>query len=819
MSAIATNVMKKRLHKGLMLAGLMLAVLPGARAQFSVPWFVIAGGGGTASNGAVSVTGTFGQWDAAPQTLTNGNMALTGGFWSYLRSPAIVPPAVTIFSDTFTGNTVNTSNWIVSGDTVFQTNGTLVVSNAALNNGGVLTSVPIAVNATGLITITRNVTVHPAASTLANYPGTNFLGQFTISIGTLGTFSVNYADWDYDDGVTYMSRYGFFLARDGASPILIADQADVSGAIAPLFDTQFAETVAYNPTNGNLSYSINGALQTNFDVGILPATTSPTMTLSFNAFGLGTGDDQAMQDFVVTQAPQNVPPAPAIALSGNFAFGNVAVGTTATNILTISNSGTATLDISNITVPAGFSVGLTNAAIVSGGTTNVPVIFTPTSSTNYYAGVLTVVSDSGSGANTIPVSGFVTTGTLELSINTVGGGTVTPNDNKKTFGLNKKITLKAVPKTGFIFDGWSGSIVTSSNPLVFNITNSMVLEATFVASPFGTAVAGVYDGLFSASNVVAAESSGMIKALTVTTKGTYSGTLILAGANHAISGTFNSSGAATSIIKLPAKQGGNLIVALNLALAATPPVLTGTVSGTNGGVPFVSDILAFRASKVGTAEYTMLFETSPDLLGDPSLPPGYGYALIAQKSGNLALSGALADGTAISQSVPVTEVDEVPIYDSLYTKTGLVTGWLTLTNNTLTGTLDWIKKAAAKPTLYTAGFTNELIAHGAIWVNQTPAITLPAATLDISGGSLATNLTYDVTVTSKNAVAKATGASNNPPNSLTGTINPKTGLLTITFGTGVGKTTITGKGAALQATTNAGGFFVTKTNSGTIILQ
>jgi ATP:corrinoid adenosyltransferase len=54
---------------------------------------------------------------------------------------------------------------------------------------------------------------------------------------------------------------------------------------------------------------------------------------------------------------------------------------------------------------------------------------------------------------------------------------------------------------------------------------------------------------------------------------------------------------------------------------------------------------------------------------------------------------------------------------------------------------------------------------------------------------------------------------------LTGLIRPATGLLQITFGNGDGKSTSVGYGALLQNTTNAGGYFVVKTNAGSLILQ
>jgi hypothetical protein len=71
--------------------------------------------------------------------------------------------------------------------------------------------------------------------------------------------------------------------------------------------------------------------------------------------------------------------------------------------------------------------------------------------------------------------------------------------------------------------------------------------------------------------------------------------------------------------------------------------------------------------------------------------------------------------------------------------------------------------------------------QGSSWTNPLPhtaAIDLPSGQLAISGGSLLTNLTFNVMVSNNNALVKLPGGSTN---SLTGSINPKTGLLTITF--------------------------------------
>jgi hypothetical protein len=78
----------------------------------------------------------------------------------------------------------------------------------------------------------------------------------------------------------------------------------------------------------------------------------------------------------------------------------------------------------------------------------------------------------------------------------------------------------------------------------------------------------------------------MLKELDVGQKGAYSGTLIINGASHVISGSFDLTGQATKHISRPAGQGGPLTLAMTLLnLNNSPPQITGTVSGTNANVP------------------------------------------------------------------------------------------------------------------------------------------------------------------------------------------------------------------------------------------
>ena len=51
-----------------------------ARAQYSIDWWTVDGGGGMSTGGVYSLTGTIGQPDAGGP-MTNGQYSITGGFW------------------------------------------------------------------------------------------------------------------------------------------------------------------------------------------------------------------------------------------------------------------------------------------------------------------------------------------------------------------------------------------------------------------------------------------------------------------------------------------------------------------------------------------------------------------------------------------------------------------------------------------------------------------------------------------------------------------------------------------------------------------
>jgi uncharacterized repeat protein (TIGR03803 family) len=406
--------------------------------------------------------------------------------------------------------------------------------------------------------------------------------------------------------------------------------------------------------------------------------------------------------------------------------------------------------------------------------------------------------------------------------------------------IGEEYQITAAPGAHSVFGGWTvtttnGSLSTNAATVKFIMETSLNLTASFETNVY-LAAAGAYNGLFAVvgSNGlvnVAQETSGLLGGLVVGTNGAYSGKLAINGASKTVSGSFstyndgtNTYGSATNKVAL---AGGAVLLEMTLDASTNPPYIYGTVSGSNSGAAFTSILLADRAANtLPAAQYTMLI---PPGTNDPpaNSPGGYGYALITNTAGSAkalntaTISGALADGTTFSQTVPVSEDGYVPFYDSLYANKGLLLGWinLQLTNTTDVG-LTWIHPKTTSG-LYKTGFINVLPAAQiglSPWTNSPAALALLTNSLTnlvVSDTTSSSNL-FDVGVEySKTFTLKESGTGY-----LSGSVNPKTGLLKVTFGSKAGKTT-NGFGAILQNTTNGGGYFLFPTGgeAGAIQLQ
>lgn len=814
--------------------------------KYAVTLIAAPAGGGTL-NGA----GTFPSNSSRTVTATaNPGYAFTN--WTRTTANGTVESANANYTFTVTNNVTNVANFLLTPQQIAIFGGTNAVANnqtTPLNFGDVQvgqtgSNVTFTVTNLGGQPLTvSNITVPPGYTLITNSPETltnlpavipgvsNATFEVVLDTTAVGTFAGNIVISNNDpaNGIFTIPitasvasdapqitvwNGNSALSNGQTSPVAIGS-AQV-GQAGPTVTFTVLDTGVDLLVVSNITVPTGFVLTSNFAATTIPASNSIPFTVQLQTSAAGTVSGNVI---ITDNDPSNNPfvfsisgtvtngaalPAKVISLGGDLVFGVASIGSSMTNTLTISNAGNASLTVSAINYPHGVFTGAWSGPIAAGATQSVPVIFSPVAAADY-SGAVTVSSDATAGTNTAPITAFGANTNLVLTILTNGAGTVTPND-AKLLKQSQLITLKAVPASADVFAGWTGSYTSTGNPLVFTMQKSTIVEANFIPNPF-TPYAATYNGLFTNENGIVTESTaGMLKALTVTSKGTYTGTLLFNGASKSISGTFNSSLQVRQSISVSATA-GTVELALTLVSNGAVREVIGTVSNAN----WVANLVAEQAASPSLLPaYTML------ILPDTNLSDsgGYGYASITGVAGTsktpatVKIAGYLADGTAFSQSAPISSDSDVPVYASLYSNKGLLLGLLNLTNAS-TGTLTW---AYPSHTLFPnpANSTNEVLLSP--WTSVSAAASLPTNLLDLeTTGETVVITNFPVTISGTSLKSSAADVS--------GTITAKTGVLTVTIGTGASKVTAHGV-LLLNATngTNGGGYFTTKTSTGSILL-
>jgi FG-GAP-like repeat/Divergent InlB B-repeat domain/Calx-beta domain/Abnormal spindle-like microcephaly-assoc'd, ASPM-SPD-2-Hydin/FG-GAP repeat len=238
------------------------------------------------------------------------------------------------------------------------------------------------------------------------------------------------------------------LNGDGGPDIVAADGG--ADAISALLDTQYAASVSPMSVTGTIHYAL------------------PQGTLS----------------------------------PGSLAFGEQVIGSGATKVVSLSNTGGATLAINGIAV-GGVSAaefGQTNACpatLEPGSSCSVNVGFAP-NTTGAASAVLTVTSNDPASPNVMALSGTGITATsspathmLTIKLNGGGGGRVEggagtiscPSACSHPFADGTQVTLAATPAAGSTFVGWSGGGCASSRTCEVTVGADTTVSATFAKTP------------------------------------------------------------------------------------------------------------------------------------------------------------------------------------------------------------------------------------------------------------------------------------------------------------------------------------------------
>ena len=275
---------------------------------------------------------------------------------------------------------------------------------------------------------------------------------------------------------------------------------------------------------------------------------------------------------------------------------------------------------------------------------------------------------------------------------------------------------------------------------------SAKVTRSFTFKNLRPALAGSYNGLLvaGAGSTAPIDQNGLVN-LTVTTTGSFTGRVTIAGVSQAISGVFKNDGSAVfgktnapSIELVKPTKASIGFLALSLDTGSGNKV-TGTLKNAAGAVTFASveaDKALYTAAKNPAlplrnvpqaildparekGKYTALFQAadSPNSgVAKTGFPQGDGYAMVTvSTSGKVTMVGKLADGSAVSYSNALSSANDWPVYVQLYGKKGFVAGNVrfdaTQTTSDAAGLgMKWFKPAGiASPKMYTAGWPNGIL--------------------------------------------------------------------------------------------------------------
>jgi len=324
-----------------------------------------------------------------------------------------------------------------------------------------------------------------------------------------------------------------------------------------------------------------------------------------------------------------------------------------------------------------------------------------------------------------------------------GFGSIRGLTNGQLLESGRSLTVTAMPDAGQLFSYWTGTILSSTNPLRFQMQSGITLTANFVTNRF-LELQGAYQGLIHAPDAGGAFAfgSGGFNG-TVNSVGAYSLRLELAGQRTAVTGRFGANGRATN-------QLANQILGplrLELAFTATHGVdLTGRVVGSN----WVAGITGVRSHPRDPIEFTWTTDTAaspPLLLGD-----AFGTIRV-DRAGRARMQGRLATGEQLTHSTVMSEDGRLPIF--LNGQRSSAIGWIQPAENgrALSGVLTWSNTESDTP----------------LWVNvpivgsiHTKDYSFPAGTpihVIFSGGGLTSVMSNSVVVDA----SKLRGTSSVPP--------------------------------------------------------
>lgn len=673
--------------------------------QTPSPTVFLSGTGLTISASLTPAALAFG---SQPQNTTSASQALTytntgdlpvsingispaGDFAQTNNCPAslAVSSSCTInvtFSPTATGprsGTISISGNAPANATLSGTGATPIVSPTALNFG----NQTVSTSATQVVTITNSTSssffingwgIGGPYSVVNNCP-------FTIAVGATCTFSVTFTPQGLGTWNGTLTIQGSFPGSP-ASVSLTGNGTATQGTFNPTtlsFGSQAVGSTSaakslffFNTGNTNLNltgFVVTGDFaQTNNCPASMTPNTSCTLTVTFvpTADGSRSGTVTAQGNFTGGAPSMGLSGAgviPVASLSpSSLTFAGQIVGTiSATQAVTLTNSGDGTLTIGQISASSDFAQ--TNncaASLAVGASCTISVSFAPTT-TGSRSGSLTVTSNGTPASSSVPLTG---TGTVPVA---------------------------AFSPTSLAFA--AQSVNTSSTAQSVTLSNS----GTAPLSITSITVSGDFSQTNNCGTSVAAGASCTMNIVfTPTAIGNRSGTLTLSSNSNPAPAAVTLTGTGTAAVATlspgslsfssqllgttSAAQSVTLSNTGNVALAISALSITGDFTQTNNCAPSLDPgasctiSVVFSPTAVGSRTGSLSLTSNSNTAPTPVTLSGTGLAAVAALSPSSLTFGTQTVGTSTaSQAVTLTNSGNIALSISALT----VTGDFSQTNN------------------------------------------------------------------------------------------------------------------------------------------
>jgi hypothetical protein len=395
-----------------------------------------------------------------------------------------------------------------------------------------------------------------------------------------------------------------------------------------------------------------------------------------------------------------------------------------------------------------------------------------------------------------------------VTLHIEGPGRVIGISDGELLDVGVNYQLSARPSARKFFVGWSGSLFSKSRNVTFRMVEDATVTARFSDTFLGLAK-GKYEGLFLPQTGGPRASLGRIT-LNLSASGVYFGRLMPMGLNYTIRGRFDGNG--HSFIT---GVRGTDVLSLSLRLVVEEDAQAILVTYSDGH--FVSEGGLFRVQKYSVTnpapaagEYTFLIQPSTDtniLAGD-----AYGFGnVVIDPRGKMKMTGFLADGTPIKQNTSVLKGDRWALYTLAYGGRGGLAGFGQFTSNgVINNVIRWLSPDFP-------GNINQLLTWSAspyVPPTQERLFNWTNGLVTLSGDNLPEPLNIDVLL---NEEGSFTVVSN--PNNLQLTIPDAAGFFSGSFTHPVSQSLTPLRGAVLQSSNIAAGFFGEGVNNGAVLIR